>query len=115
MHWREQDRAALATRLALNCAPRALVRGFELVSHRAPPSNASGGLRSKTSAVEAPLKVRARTPLFRVPFIQSAHANYDVLRDGTRFVLARSNMRAKQSVVAPNAMHQLSVNKHKPS
>ena len=60
----------------------------------------------ETHGVNEPLRVRARIPLFRAPYVQGDHANYDVSPDGTRFVFVTGNTRANRLVVALNALGQ---------
>jgi serine/threonine-protein kinase len=48
----------------------------------------------------APLVVRGHMPLFRAPYVEAAHPNYDVSPDGTRFVVVTGRVRANRLVVA---------------
>ena len=52
----------------------------------------------------APLVVRGRTPLFRAPYVENVHANYDVSADGKRFVLVTRDAPANRLVVALDAL-----------
>jgi serine/threonine-protein kinase len=46
------------------------------------------------------LIVRSRAPLFRAPYVGSLGANYDVSRDGSRFILVTGRPQANRLVVA---------------
>ena len=63
-------------------------------------------VRFDAGGVDEPPKVRARTFLFRAPYAEGGHANYDVSPDGTRFVLVTGNTHANRLVVAVNALSQ---------
>jgi len=56
-------------------------------------------------AAGEPLAVRGRTPLFRAPYVQNSHANYDVSRDGSRFIVVTGPGRANRLVVALQAVN----------
>ena len=57
-----------------------------------------------TAGAGKPLVVGGRTPLFRAPYVQSSHANYDVSPDGSRFVVVTGPGRANRLVVALHAL-----------
>jgi serine/threonine-protein kinase len=59
-----------------------------------------------------PLEVRGRTSLFRAPYVQHSHPNYDVSPDGTRFVLVTGNTRGNRLVVALNVLGASSTQDH---
>jgi hypothetical protein len=51
-----------------------------------------------------PPVVRGHTPLFRAPYVESAHPNYDVSPDGMRFVVVTGRVRPNRLVVALHAV-----------
>jgi WD40 repeat protein len=58
-----------------------------------------------TAGAGEPLVVAGRTPLFRAPYVQGSHANYDVSPDGSRFVVVTGPGRANRLVVALHAVN----------
>ena len=56
------------------------------------------------SGADGALAVGGRTPLFRAPYLEGVHANYDVSADGTRFVLVSGRRWSNRLIVVLNAL-----------